>query len=67
MQDNLITDEKWNMFIDTGKVDNYTLVLLSKKIAGGEPMTQRETSIYNECATIIEDVIQKIKFLADHE
>jgi len=52
-----ISDEEYNIFIDTGKVDYNILLNIANKIKMNESLTQKETAIFTDRTSIINNII----------
>ena len=57
MQEQIINSYAWNIFINTGYIDNKYLMMITNQIKKGIPLTKKEEAIRREYSEQIEKML----------
>jgi hypothetical protein len=57
MQEQIINSYAWNIFINTGYIDNKYLIMITHKIKNGIPLTSKEEAVRREYSEQIEKML----------
>jgi hypothetical protein len=57
MQEQIINSYAWNIFINTGYIDNKYLMMIANQIKKGIPLTKKEEAIRREYSEQIEKML----------
>lgn len=57
MQEQIINSYAWNIFINTGYIDNKYLIMIANEIKKGITLTSKEESIRREYSQTIEQML----------
>lgn len=58
LPENLVTDDVFNEFVETGEVSEEIITAIADKIQSNQAMTERELSVYMEKSTEIETLLR---------
>lgn len=58
VQEEVISNETYTEFVDTGKVDNVVIENIAEKIKVNEPLSEREFAIFNDKTSEINEILK---------